>query len=138
MAKRFVALRDGMIRPSEPWPRPQSPDDCEPFRRRDEITRRLESWEAPSLPDHVIESEAKLYAGSPWRALLPFACWLDVRSSFLAPVAGLHLDRAHQGASVRAQEFIPKRAIKVRKGGAKGEPERCEITGHPLEAGSGA
>ena len=47
--------------------------------RRERIARELAKWEAPALPDRVIDALATIFLMQPGHELTPFFVWLDHR-----------------------------------------------------------
>ena len=47
--------------------------------RREQIARQLAKWEAPTLPDHVLDALATIFLMQPGHELTPFFVWLDNR-----------------------------------------------------------
>jgi hypothetical protein len=47
--------------------------------RREQIARQLAKWEAPTLPDHVLDALATIFLMQPGHELTPFFVWLDHR-----------------------------------------------------------
>ncbi len=47
--------------------------------RREQIARQLAKWEAPVLPDHVLDALATIFLMQPGHELTPFFVWLDDR-----------------------------------------------------------
>ncbi len=47
--------------------------------RREESARQLEAWEAPALPDEVVETLATIFLMRPEHKLMPFFVWLEHR-----------------------------------------------------------
>ena len=47
--------------------------------RREQIARQLAKWEAPALPDRVLDALATIFLMQPGHELTPFFVWLDHR-----------------------------------------------------------
>jgi len=47
--------------------------------RREETVRQLETWQAPALPNEVVETLATLFLMRPEHKLMPFFVWLEGR-----------------------------------------------------------
>jgi hypothetical protein len=47
--------------------------------RREETIRQLATWQAPALPDEVVEALATIFLMQPGHKLIPFFVWLEDR-----------------------------------------------------------
>ena len=47
--------------------------------RREQIAHHLAKWEAPALPDNVLDALATIFLLQPGHELTPFFVWLDHR-----------------------------------------------------------
>ena len=47
--------------------------------RREQIAGQLAAWEAPALPDQVLDALATIFLMQPGHELTPFFVWLDHR-----------------------------------------------------------
>ena len=47
--------------------------------RREQIARQLATWEAPALPDQVLDALATIFLMQPGHELTPFFVWLEQR-----------------------------------------------------------
>jgi hypothetical protein len=47
--------------------------------RREEIVRQLETWQAPALPNEVLDALAAIYLVQAGHRLMPFFVWLEDR-----------------------------------------------------------